>query len=94
MNQNFTQYAFTPPVKQIQEENGSRRSYSRTETSGDRYILTDEENSFIESRDSFYMGTVGENGWPYVQHRGGPIGFLTVIDQHTLAMADYTGNRQ
>ena len=57
-------------------------------------ILTAEEIDFIRARDSFYMATVTENGWPYVQHRGGPAGFLRVLDPHTLAFADYRGNRQ
>ena len=56
--------------------------------------LTDGEIAFIASRDSFYMASVSETGWPYVQHRGGNVGFLKVIDQRTMAFADYRGNRQ
>jgi hypothetical protein len=64
------------------------------ERSGDRYLLTGREISFIESRDSFFIATVGENGWPYVQYRGGPKGFLKVIDDATLGYADFRGNMQ
>ncbi len=94
MIQNFTKLAFTDSVKKVQEQNGSRESYSRMENSGDQYVLTSRETPLIESRDSFYMATVGENGWPYVQYRGGPKGFLKVIDSTTLGYADYRGNMQ
>jgi predicted pyridoxine 5'-phosphate oxidase superfamily flavin-nucleotide-binding protein len=94
MNKNFTKLAFTPTVKTIQENMGSRRNYERMEASGDRYILTDQERSFIESRVDFFISTVGENGWPYMQHRGGPKGFLKVLSEDTLGFADFKGNRQ
>ena len=94
MNQNFTKLAFTDSVKKLQEQHGSRKSYARMETSGDQYVLTNREIPLIESRDSFYMATVGENGWPYVQYRGGAIGFLKVIDNTTLGFADFRGNMQ
>jgi len=94
MNQNFTKLAFTDNVKKIQEQYGSRKSYARMELSGDKYILTGKEIPFIKSRDSFYMATVGETGWPYVQFRGGPKGFLKVIDNTTLGYADFRGNMQ
>ncbi len=94
MNQNFTKVAFTDSVKKIQELYGSRKSYARIEISGDKYVLTDREIPFIKSRDSFYIATVGENGWPYVQFRGGPKGFLKVIDNTTLGYADFRGNMQ
>jgi predicted pyridoxine 5'-phosphate oxidase superfamily flavin-nucleotide-binding protein len=94
MNKNFTKLAFTDSVKQVQEQYGSRQSYARMEQSGDRYVLTDHEKSFIETRDSFFMATVGQNGWPYAQFRGGPKGFLKVIDDTTLGMADFRGNMQ
>jgi predicted pyridoxine 5'-phosphate oxidase superfamily flavin-nucleotide-binding protein len=64
------------------------------EQSGDRFLLTDREAGFITNRDSFYMATVGENGWPYVQFRGGPKGFMRVLDQSTIGFADFRGNRQ
>ena len=94
MNQNFTRFAFTKSVKEVQERYGSRKSYARMEESGDKYVLTEREIPFIETRDSFYMATVGENGWPYMQFRGGPKGFLKVIDNTTLGMADFRGNLQ
>ncbi len=94
MNQNFTKFAFTDSVRRAQQRYGSRQSYARVEASGNQYVLTNREISFIESRDSFYMATVGENGWPYVQFRGGPKGFLKVIDSTTLGYADFRGNMQ
>ncbi len=60
----------------------------------ERDPLTQDEAAFIAERDSFYIGSVSESGWPYIQHRGGPLGFLQVIDETTLAFADYKGNRQ
>ena len=62
--------------------------------SGDDIVLSEREVSFIESRDNFFMATAGENGWPYVQHRGGPRGFLKIINSSTCGFADYSGNRQ
>ena len=94
MSRNFTKFAFTKSVKEAQERYGSRKSYARMEESGDRYVLTEKEIPFIESRDSFYMATVGENGWPYVQFRGGPKGFLKILDNTTLGIADFRGNKQ
>lgn len=94
MNRNFTQLAFTDAVKSLQERYGSRQTYARMETSGDRFQLSTREASFIAARDGFYMATVGENGWPYMQYRGGPKGFLHVIDAATLGYADFRGNRQ
>jgi len=94
MNRNFTKFAFTESVKKAQEHYGTRRSYARMENSGDRYVLTDREISFIQSRDSFYLATVGENGWPYLQFRGGPKGFLKAIDDTSIGYADFRGNGQ
>ena len=94
MNKNFTQLTFTNSVKKAQEHYGTRHAYARMEQAGDRYLLTAKETAYIESRDSFYMATVGENGWPYVQFRGGPKGFLKVIDESTLGYADFRGNGQ
>jgi len=94
MNQNFTKFAFTKSVKQAQEQYGSRKSYARMETAGDQYALTEREIPFIQDRDSFYMATVGENGWPYMQFRGGPKGFLKVLDNTTLGYPDFRGNMQ
>ena len=92
----FAEIAFTPTVKKIQEQQGSRASYVRLETLPEaaNHVLTEAEAGFIGARDSFYMATVGETGWPYVQHRGGPAGFVRVLDEHTIGFADFRGNRQ
>ncbi len=94
MDQNFTRYAFTDSVKAVQSAEGSRKAYARAECSGDRYRLGHDETLFIENRDSFYLSSIGENDWPYVQYRGGPRGFLKVLNPETLAMPDFSGNRQ
>ena len=96
MTHRFSTLMFTPHVKAIQEEQGSRASYARFEAPGApaRDRLEEHEEAFIAARDSFYMATVSETGWPYVQHRGGPAGFLKVLDDRTLGFADYRGNRQ
>jgi predicted pyridoxine 5'-phosphate oxidase superfamily flavin-nucleotide-binding protein len=96
MRNRFAELMFTPKVKKIQTEQGSRNAYARlSEAPGSAPDpLTFHEAEFIAERDSFYMATVSETGWPYVQHRGGPTGFLKVIDQHTIGFADYRGNRQ
>ena len=95
MAHNFGSLVFTPVIKALQEKYGSRRQYARMEGGGaspDR--LGPDESGFIAERDSFYMATVGATGWPYIQHRGGPKGFLKVIDDHTVAFADFRGNKQ
>lgn len=95
MSQNFMQLAFTDRVKEEQEKYGSRISYQRMEDRNPNQTkLSIRETHFIEQRDGFYLSTVGENGWPYVQFRGGPRGFLKSIDAHTLAYADFRGNMQ
>ncbi len=95
MKQNFTNYAFTDSVRKAQEKYGSREGYQRIEENGpDQSQLFQREIQFIQGRDSFYLSSVGENGWPYVQFRGGPKGFLKVIDQKTLGYADFRGNMQ
>lgn len=91
----FGALAFTPLVKKLQQLYGSRAQYERMEKSApsqDR--LTAFEIEFLAQRDSFYLSTTGATGWPYVQHRGGPSGFLKVIDDSTLAFADFRGNKQ
>ncbi len=90
----FLDIAATPSVRAAQAANGSaeRRSEERGGRSFDRF--TETEAAFIASRDSFYFATVSETGWPYVQHRGGPLGFLRMLDDRTLAFADFRGNRQ
>lgn len=95
MAHKFGTLLFTPLVKALQEKYGSRRQYARMEagaSGADRLGLA--ETEFIRERDSFYMASVGSTGWPYVQHRGGPPGFVKVIDERTIAFADYRGNRQ
>ena len=94
MGQNFTDFAFTASVKQAQEHYGSRENYRKMEDDPDRFLLTAKEKEYIASLDFFFMATAGENGWPYVQYRGGPAGFLKVLDDRTLAFADFRGNRQ
>ena len=95
MTENFTELAFTESVKAQQEKYGTRTAYSRMERGGKfRNQLTWQEQRHIEDRDGFYLSSVGENGWPYMQFRGGPQGFLKVIDDHTLAFADFRGNGQ
>lgn len=90
----FLDIAVTPRVKAAQARNGAAELW--TDFKGNRAFdrFTDGEFAFIAERDSFYMATVSETGWPYVQHRGGPHGFLRMIDDRTLAFADFAGNRQ
>jgi hypothetical protein len=95
MTTRFHAIAFTPAVKAAQDANGSRRAYARQEgqpSEPDR--LTASEAAFIAARDSFYLATVSETGWPYVQHRGGAPGFVKVLDNRLLGIADFRGNRQ
>lgn len=91
----FTEIAFTEPVKRVQSQYGSRNAYAKFDFDEERRDhLSEYEVAFLAERDSFYMGTVGENGWPYVQHRGGPKGFLKVLDEKTIGFADFRGNKQ
>jgi predicted pyridoxine 5'-phosphate oxidase superfamily flavin-nucleotide-binding protein len=94
MSYGFLDIAITPSVRTAQEAMGSAHLW--TDFKGHRAFdrFTDNEVAFIAERDSFYMASVSETGWPYVQHRGGPAGFLKLIDEQTLAFADYRGNRQ
>ena len=95
MSHRFAEIAFTPNVKKAQEINGSRRSYARLEQGEVHHdVLGPDEAAFIAERDSFYMATVSETGWPYIQHRGGAPGFVRVLDQETIGFADFRGNRQ
>ncbi len=87
--------AFTPAVKSIQARLGSRDSYHRMEEGGGwSSTTTPDLEKFIGRRDSFYLATASADGQPYIQHRGGPPGFLRVLDDSTLAFADFGGNRQ
>jgi predicted pyridoxine 5'-phosphate oxidase superfamily flavin-nucleotide-binding protein len=94
MTYGFLDIASTPSVKAAQRANGSAAVWSSFE--GDRAFdrLGPDEAAFIAHRDSFYMASISESGWPYVQHRGGPPGFLKVLDERTLGFADFRGNRQ
>ena len=95
MGHKFAEIAFTDAVKRHQEDAGTRASYARMEAREDyNNRLGPHEAQFIAARDSFFMATVSETGWPYMQHRGGPVGFLKVLDERRLAFADYRGNRQ
>ena len=95
MGRRFAELAFTPLVKEQQQQHGSRHLYERVEQSldlGDR--LGASEQAFIGERDGFYMASVTETGWPYVQYRGGPVGFLRVLDERMIGFADLRGNKQ
>ena len=95
MTARYLQTLFTDSVKAAQEKNGSRAAYARfDETISAPDALSDREAAFIASRNSFYLASVGENGWPYVQHRGGPRGFVKILGERQLGFADYRGNRQ
>lgn len=94
MSYGFLDIARTPSVKAAQAANGSAALWEdfQQDRAFDRF--TEAEAAFIGQRDSFFMATVSESGWPYVQHRGGPPGFLRVLDDRTLGFADFRGNRQ
>ena len=94
MAKNFAALAFTDAVKEMQEKMGSRKSYARMER--ETYIdgLTENEIDFISQQNSFYMSTIGENGFPYIQHRGGPKGFVKVLDASRIGFIDFKGNMQ
>jgi len=92
MAEKFLELAFTNSVRKAQEHYYGNPQ--RVQGSAERDKFTEEEIEFIRTRDSFYMATVSELGWPYMQHRGGKIGFLQVVTPALLAFADYRGNRQ
>ena len=95
MGHRFAEIAFTESVQQVQKQNGSDKAYARLHGGEDsNHRLSQREADFIGARDSFYMASVSETGWPYVQHRGGPAGFVRIIDEQTIGFADYRGNRQ
>jgi uncharacterized protein len=96
MGRRFQELAFTPLVKENQTEHGSRRQYDRMEKSAPQGAdtLGPDEQTFITHRDSFYMASVSETGWPYIQHRGGPKGFVGIINPSTIGFADFRGNKQ
>ena len=91
----YSEIAFTPAVRAFQTRMGSRRNYAALDHAAERGdTLGAFEAEFIAERDGFYQASVGENGWPYVQFRGGPAGFLRLLDQRTIAYADFRGNVQ
>ncbi|MFT4576733.1 MAG: putative pyridoxine 5'-phosphate oxidase superfamily flavin-nucleotide-binding protein [Polaribacter sp.] len=94
MARNFAEIAFSNAAKRLQEKYGSRNSYSRMEKFSEVNGLTDGELSFIENQNSFYLSSIGSNGFPYIQHRGGPKGFLKVLDSKRVGFIDFTGNKQ
>lgn len=94
MAQNFHQIAFTDAVKALQTEHGSRSSYERMEKFNVVDGLSENEMGFIANRDSFYLASFGANHFPYIQHRGGPKGFLKVLDKHRIGFIDFSGNKQ
>lgn len=97
MRARYQELAFTPNVEAVQEQHGSRSAYAdyQTRHSGNEVEgLTPREEAFIAEQHGFYLASVSETGWPYVQFRGGPTGFLKVIGPRTLAFADFRGNRQ
>jgi ferredoxin-NADP reductase/predicted pyridoxine 5'-phosphate oxidase superfamily flavin-nucleotide-binding protein len=95
MGHRFAEIAFTDSVREVQQQLGSRAGYASLDGGEDfNNLLSEREASFISARDSFYMASVSETGWPYVQHRGGQPGFVRVIDAQTIGFADFSGNRQ
>jgi len=96
MARNYIHTLFTPAMRALQEIDGSREGYARMESGADGSpdVLTERECEFIAARDSFYLASVTEDGWPYIQHRGGPPGFLRILGSTELGMADFRGNRQ
>jgi len=95
MTRRYAQLAFTEAVRAHQEEHHSRHSYARLEQGPQTPdALGPDEAGFIADRDSFYLASTGADGWPYLQHRGGPQGFLHVLDGQTIAFADFRGNKQ
>ena len=95
MTSRYLHQLFTPSVKAAQQAQGSRQAYARADaptSEADR--LTPREEMFISMRDSFYMATNSASGWPYLQHRGGPVGFVKILDGGRLGFADFRGNRQ
>lgn len=94
MAKNFAEIAFTDPIKKLQEKYGSRKSYERMEKFNVIDGLTTNEKTFIENQNSFYLATTNTNNYPYIQHRGGPKGFLKVLDSKRLGFIDFSGNKQ
>lgn len=98
MSKHYGAIAFTEAVRDVQRDHGSHGFYDRKRVQGTAApgidALTEDEKDYLAERDSFYLATVSETGWPYVQYRGGPAGFLRVVDDHTVGWADFRGNLQ
>ena len=92
MAYDFLDTLSTPGVRAAQAANGSSAMWDKADRSFDRF--TEAEAAFVAARDSFYIASLSASGWPYIQHRGGPPGFLRVLDETTLGFADFRGNRQ
>ncbi|MHA4808449.1 pyridoxamine 5'-phosphate oxidase family protein [Flavitalea flava] len=91
---NYGSLAFTDEVRMLQEEFGSRKTYERVEKKQVVDGLSANETAFIAAQDHFFMASYGENKYPYIQHRGGPTGFVKVIDKKTIGFVDFSGNKQ
>jgi len=98
VSKHYGAIAFTEAVRDVQRDHGSHGFYDRKRVQGNAVpgidALTDDEKDYLAERDGFYLATVSETGWPYVQFRGGPAGFLRVVDEHTVGWADFRGNLQ
>jgi len=98
MSRHYGAIAFTGAVRGVQREHGSHAFYDRKRIQGTAVpgvdALTDDEKDYLAERDHFYLASVSETGWPYVQFRGGPVGFVKVVDDHTIGWADFRGNLQ
>ncbi len=95
MGHRFLDLVTSPAARAEQTARGSRTTYARAEHGADHNDrLSDAESAFIAARDSLYLASVSPDGWPYIQHRGGPVGFVTVLDDRQIGFADYRGNRQ
>jgi len=94
MGRRFAEIAFTAQVQRQQDRHSSRAQYARVEQRADDEALGAQETAFLSRASGFYMATVSEDGWPYVQHRGGPRGFLRVLSPSRIGFADFRGNRQ
>jgi len=94
MTARYLNVLFSPTVKAVQEQNGSRDLYAKRDSASEPDRLTAREAQFIAARESFYMASVNASGWPYIQHRGGPTGFIKILGERTLGFADFRGNRQ
>lgn len=92
--ENYADLMFTQTVQALQETQGTRENYQKSYSHRRQEALSDVDIQFIQQRDSLYIATISETGWPYIQHRGGARGFCRVISPTRLAMADYRGNRQ